>query len=337
VLVGTGPQSVDSNIGESFSKSASIYVFKLDDGSLYKTVNVNVSGAAVAIGDIMPVDVNNDYTDDVAYFGVYGVRSSIGAVYGALYRLNLSNWSVSQAFDFGSNPAPVFGAPNYTLDENGNFWVFFGTGKYLSNADKNISYTNYLVGYKDPNWSGSGSTTLSALTDVTGQTTAITPTSYSQMCICDSTSGCGLKNVVTDASGNIPPEAGVGWYIKLTNEVVYSQPMVFGGVVNALSTVLPQDMCAMEGSSKLYSLYFKSGTPYPRPTILSPYSVVGGQVQQSVSIGRGVSPFGQPFQITAGSGKEFQAFLQVSTGVILKVPQQVASPYEGRFILAIEK
>ncbi|SNZ12206.1 pilus assembly protein [Hydrogenobacter hydrogenophilus] len=335
VLVGSGPTNIDSNTGETYISNAKIFVFNLNDGSLARTVNVPVSGASVAIGDIMPVDVNNDYTDDVAYFGVYGSGSS-GGVFGALYRLNLSSWTVSQAFSFGSSPAPVFGAPNYTLDENGNFWVFFGTGKYLSNADKNITYTNYLVGFKDLYWNSTGSTTLSALTDVTGQTTAITPTSYSQMCICDS-SGCGLRTVVTDAQGTIPPEVPVGWYIRLNNEAIYSQPMVFGGVVNVLSAVLPQDMCAMEGSSKLYSLYYKSGTPFPRPTVLSPYAIVGNQVQQSVDIGRGVPPFGQPFQITAGSGKEFQAFLQVSTGVIVKVPQQATSNYEGRFLLWIEK
>jgi len=335
VLVGSGPTSIDSNAGESYTNNPKIFVFNLNDGSLARTVNVPVSGASVAIGDIMPVDVNNDYTDDVAYFGVYGSRSS-GGVFGALYRLNLSSWTVSQAFSFGSSPAPVFGAPNYTLDENNNLWVFFGTGKYLSNADKNISYTNYLVGFKDPNWNATGSTNLSSLTDVTGQTTSVTIKETSQMCICDS-SGCGFKTVVTDAQGTIPPEAPVGWYIKLNNEAIYSQPTVFGGVVNVLSAVLPQDMCAMEGSSKLYSLYYKSGTPFPRPTVLSPNAIVGNQVQQSVDIGRGVPPFGQPFQITAGSGKEFYAFLQVSTGVIVKVPQQATSNYEGRFLLWIEK
>lgn len=336
VLVGTGPVSVDSNTGPVYPNNASIYVFKLDDGSLYKTISVNASSAKFAIGDIMPVDVNNDYSDDVAYFGLYGIKSS-GGVFGALYRLNLTSWTVSKAFDFGSSPAPVFGAPNYTLDENGNFWVFFGTGMYLSNADKNISYTNYLIGFKDPNWNATGFTSLGSLTDVTGQTTSITNAQNTQMCLCDSVSGCGLKSVVADATGNIPGEVSTGWYIKLTGEAMYSQPMVFGGIVNALSAVLPTDMCSMEGSSKLYSLYYKSGTPFPRPTILSPYAVTGGQVQQSVSLGRGVPPFGQPFQITAGSGKEFQSFLQVSTGVILKMQQQVATPYEGRFLLWIEK
>lgn len=336
VLVGTGPAGVDSNNGESFNNNAYIYVFKLDDGSLFNSIEVPVSGANVAVGDIMPVDVNNDYTDDVAYFGVYGVRSNIGAIYGALYRLNFSTWGISQAFGFGSNPAPVFGAPNYTLDENNNFWVFFGTGKYLSNADKSISYTNYLIGYKDANWNGTGSVSLSSLTDTTGQTTSIAGPPDAKMCICDS-NGCGLKDVYTNATGSMPEEASVGWYIKLTNEAIYSQPAVFGGLVNALSAVLPTDICSMEGSSKLYSLYYKSGTPSPRPSIISPNAVQGGQIKQAVDLGRGVPPFGQPFQITAGSGKEFQSFLQISTGVILKVQQQTAQNYEGRFLLWIEK
>ncbi len=119
-------------------------MFKLDNDnnnnnnnkkSPYRTVDVNVSGARFAIGDIMPVDVNNDYTDDVAYFGVYG-RSPSGGIFGALYRLNLSSWTVSQAFDFGSNPAPVFGAPNYTLDENGNFWCFLAQVNTLATRTK---------------------------------------------------------------------------------------------------------------------------------------------------------------------------------------------------------
>ncbi len=56
---------------------------------------------------------------------------------------------------------------------------------------------------------------------------------------------------------------------------------------------------------QLYFLYFKSGTPYPRPTILSPYAVVGGRVQQSVSIGRGVSPSDSPSRSPQDPARSF--------------------------------
>ncbi len=330
VLVGTGPQSIDSAIGETFANSAKIYVFKLNDGSNGATpVNVpNIPGCnKIAVGDIMPVDVNNDYSDDVAYFGVYGSNC------GSLMKLNFSNWSVSQALNLTS--APFFGAPDYTLDENNNFWVFAGTGKYLSLADKSIGYQNYLIGFKH-DWQSGNTVNFASLTDVTGQTTSVTVTQTKQMCICDS-NGCSNRDVVTEASGPLPTEPSVGWYIRLTNEAIYSQPLVFGGTVNTLSAVLPQDICSMEGSSKLYSLYFKTGTPFPRPTILAPEAVISGQVKQSVNIGTGVPPLGMPFQVVAGSSKEYETFLQVSTGAILRLRMQQATQYEGRFLIWIEK
>ncbi|MFN7065375.1 MAG: pilus assembly protein [Aquificaceae bacterium] len=334
VLVGTGPEHIDQTLGETYTNQPKIYVFDLSDGSLERTVDVRIPGTSFAIGDIMPVDINNDYKDDVAYFGVYGKRAD-GRVYGALMKLDLRNWTTSQAFDFGDSPSPVFGAPSYTLDENGNFWVFFGTGRYLSQADKSINYTNYLIGFKH-NWQGTSAVRLSDLTDRTGATTQVTPTRTIQRCVCDS-SGCSNREVVIEAYGNPHPPEPRGWYIRLSGEAIYSQPLVYGGTVNTLSAVPPQDICSAEGSSKLYSLCYKTGAPCPRPTILAPGAVENGQIRQSINIGRGVPPLGMPFKITAGQSREYQAFLQVSTGAILKLEMQQAGGYEGRFLLWIEK
>lgn len=295
----------------------------------------------------MPVDIDNDYNDDVAYFGLYGKKQS-GSIFGALMRLKFkdqnvyldpNNWTVSQAFDFGNSPAPVFGAPSYALDEYNNFWVFFGTGKYISLADKNISYTNYLIGFKHGtkyNWQSASTVNLNNLADRTGWTTPIQVIETDQMCVCDKT-GCSNRQVVTNASGSLAEEPSAGWYIRLGGEAMYSQALIYGGTLSVLSTVLPQDICSMEGSSKLYSLYYKTGTPYPRPTVLSPEAVVNNQVQQSINLGIGVSPLGMPFQVVAGTGKEYESFIQVSTGAILRLQMQVTTQQEGRFLLWIEK
>ncbi|MCY0867131.1 MAG: PilC/PilY family type IV pilus protein [Aquificaceae bacterium] len=348
VLVGSGPKHIDQTLGESYTNSPKVYIFNLRNGSLVATEDVNVPGASFAIGDIMPVDIDNDYNDDVAYFGLYGKKQS-GSIFGALMRINFraqngylnpNNWTVSQAFDFGNSPAPVFGAPSYTLDEYNNFWVFFGTGKYLSLADKTINYTNYLIGFKHGTkydaWQSASTVYLSDLLNRTGWTTPIQIIETTQMCVCDKT-GCSNREIVTDASGSLADEPSTGWYIRLSGEAIYSQPFVFGGTVNTLSAVLPQDICSMEGSSKLYSLYYKTGTPYPRPTVLSPEAVVNNKVQQSINLGIGIPPLGMPFQVVAGTGKEYQAYAQISTGGILKLQQQVTQPYEGRFLLWIEK
>ncbi|SHK13936.1 pilus assembly protein [Thermocrinis minervae] len=334
VLAGTGPSGLSSN-GETYSSNTSIYVFNLADGSLYKQISIKVPGVSgLAVGDIAVVDINNDYSDEYAYFGVYGVKSS-GGVYGALYRLDLSSWNLSQAFDFGNSPAPVFAAPTFTKDEYGNLWVFFGTGKYLTSADKVITYNNYLIGFKDPLTS---TVRLTDLTDVTSYSSlTVSVISSTQMCVCD-TSGCSNRTVVTDAYGTVPPTPSVGWYINLGNsEAIISQSAVFGGTLNSLSLVLPQDVCSFSGSSNLYSVFYKTGTPYPRPTVLSPNAVVNNQVQREISLGTGTPPLGNPFQITSSGGEQFQSYAQISTGVILRLQQQTAEGYGGRFLLWIEK
>ncbi len=335
LIAGTGPQTITTN-GETYLSSASVYVFDLYTGNLSKTITVpGLNGVKnVALGDIAAVDINNDYNDEYAYFGAYGTKSN-GSLFGALYRLNISSWTISQAFDFGNSAAPVFAAPNFTKDEFGNFWVFFGTGKYLTSNDKSINYNNYIIGFMDD---FTTTTKLSDLTDVTNNLTiSVTPTFTDKMCTCDP-NGCSNKDVVIDAFGSLPvsiPQKG--WYIKLTNESVISQSEIFGGVLNLLSLVLPQDLCSMAGSTNLYSLFYKTGTPSPKPSLISPTVVQNNTLSGKVSLGTGTPPLGNPFQITSSGGEQFQSYIQISTGVMLKLQQQTAQGYGGRFILWIEK
>jgi type IV pilus assembly protein PilY1 len=323
-------------------------------------------GVSFAVGDIAVVDVDNDYQDDVIYFGVYG-KTNAGNVWGNFYRLSLrsengyksvealTSGNICTAIDLGTfatagNTPPVFGAPNFTKDEFGKLWVFFGTGRYvMDSSDKAISYDNYLIGFKDENWnSGTCPTayTRAQLTDVTNRSLMITITDVKQICMCDA-SGCGMKDVVYGAdSSSVPPEPTRGWYYRLTGEAIYSQALVIGGIVDALTYVPPQDICQMEGSSNLISVYYKTGRPYPRPSVLSPNVVsgtiaVGSSVQllQKISVGQGIPPIGNPFQALQSSqaNQQLEKFAQVSTGVVLRITQQRATTSEERFLLWIEK
>jgi type IV pilus assembly protein PilY1 len=300
------------------------------------------------------VDVDNDYQDDVLYFGVYG-RTNTGNVWGNFYRLSLKSGTgykrvssltqsdICTAIDFSDfatagNTPPVFGAPNFTKDENGKLWVFFGTGRYvMDSSDKTISYDNYLIGFKDDHWNSSSSTcptayTKAQLRDVTNQFLTITITEVKQICMCDA-NGCGMQNVVYNANGSMPTEPQRGWYYRLTGEAIYSQPLIIGGIVNALTYVPPQDICRMEGSSNLISVYYKTGTPYPRPSVLSPNAVTvigggniavggSGRLEQKIPVGQGIPPIGN-----VGNGSPFQALRSL----------QGAITSEERFLLWIEK
>jgi type IV pilus assembly protein PilY1 len=363
--------------GTDFTNRPKLYFIDLRDGRKVKEIDIPAPGGVegFAVGDIAVVDVDNDYQDDVLYFGVYG-RTNAGKVWGNFYRLslrsdngyksvdNLTFRDICTAIkldDFASagNTPPVFGAPNFTKDELGRLWVFFGTGRYvMDSSDKSISYDNYLIGFKDENWNSSSSTCPTAyrksdLRDVTDQPLNITITEVKQICMCDA-SGCGMKNVVYGADGSMPTEPTRGWYYILktdgVREAIYSQPLVIGGIVDALTYVPPRDICQLEGSSNLISVYYKTGRPYPRPSVLSPnvVSVVGGGnievgksvvLLQKISVGQGIPPIGNPFQALQSSqaSQQLEKFAQVSTGVVLRITQQKAITAEERFLLWIEK
>jgi type IV pilus assembly protein PilY1 len=367
VVIGSGPLNPE---GTSFTSQPKLYFIDLRTGKIVKEVNIPApGGVSFAVGDIAVVDVDNDYQDDVIYFGVYGKKST-GKFWGNFYRLSLKSGSgyksvndltssdICTAIDLSNfasvgNTPPVFGAPNFTKDENGKLWVFFGTGRYvMDTSDKDISYYNYLIGFKDENWNSSSSTcptayTRSQLADVTDQPLRITITKVKQICMCDA-SGCGMRDVVYGAySGGMPPEPPRGWYYELQGEAIYSQPIVIGGMVDALTYVPPRgDVCQTGGSSNLISVYYKTGRPYPRPSVLSPDAVSGpiavGQsveLKQKISVGQGIPPIGNPFQVLQSSqaSRQLEKFVQISTGVVLRISQQKAITSEEKFLLWIEK
>jgi type IV pilus assembly protein PilY1 len=363
VVIGSGPRDPT---GRRFVKKARLYFINLRDGSIVRSIDIEVpKGKKFAVGDIAVVDVDNDYQDDVIYFGVYG-RTNAGNVWGNFYRLSLRSGSgyksvraltssdICTAIDLGTfatagNTPPVFGAPNFTKDELGRLWVFFGTGRYvMDSSDKVIPYDNYLIGFKDENWnSGTCPTpyTRTQLTDVTDQPLTITITEVRQVCMCDA-NGCGMRNVVYDAySSSMPPEPPRGWYYRLPGEAIYSQPLVIGGIVDALTYVPPQDICQLEGSSNLISVYYKTGRPYPRPSVLSPNVVrgtiaVGQSVQllQKIPVGQGIPPIGNPFQALQSSqaSQQLEKFVQIGARPV-RISQQKATTSEEKFLLWIEK
>ncbi|WP_037919803.1 pilus assembly protein [Sulfurihydrogenibium subterraneum] len=358
VVVGTGPNDPKPDSNSKFVNNPKIYFFDLKTGNKVNEITIPLPNNTVtAVGDTFPVDVDNDYSDDTIYFGLYGLKKqgNVWNNWGQFYRLviknGLSSASLSNAVDMetftnNNHTPPVTAAPNFTKDEKGNLWVFFGTGRYLTEDDKTLSYKNYFIGFKDPCWNGSCSTTFtkSDFTDTTNENIQATVVEVKKVCICDST-GCSNKDVVYTAKGNTPAEVDKGWYKELSNEGVISQSLVFGSIIDFMTFIPPNDICAYEGNSKLYALYYKSGTAYPNPAILSPNAVTGtisvGQtvtINPSVNLGVGIPPRGNPFQVSVSqnSPNTYEKFIQISSGVVVRQSQQPITGKPG-FILWIEK
>ncbi|WP_299229718.1 PilC/PilY family type IV pilus protein, partial [Sulfurihydrogenibium sp.] len=356
VVIGSGPKVPNPSSNNDYISSPSLYFFDLKTGNLVKTIQISLpTNTVAAVADTLPIDANDDYNDDAIYFGLFGLQNqgTIWYNWGNFYRLilddSLSN-TPSVAVDLSSfanngQIPPVTAAPTFSKDEKGNLWVFFGTGRFLSEGDKILNYNNYFIGFKDPCWDGSCSTTFvkGDFVNQTNITVTATVAKTQQICLCDS-SGCSNKTVVTETTNYTQPvEVDKGWYQELINEAVISQPIVFGGIIDFLSYVPPNDVCSFEGNSKLYTLYYKSGTAYPVPSILSPKATSGtsGQVTiyKSIDLGRGAPPIGNPFQVNVsqGSTNRYEKFIQISTGVVIKQTQQPTPSAQPRFILWIEK
>jgi type IV pilus assembly protein PilY1 len=361
VVIGSGP---GDPTGRRFVKKARLYFINLRDGNIVRSIDIEAPKNKFAVGDIAVVDVDNDYQDDVIYFGVYQ-NARKRDIWGNFYRLSLRSGNsyksvsaltkndICTAVDLGTFATgrftpPVFSALNFTKDENGNLWVFFGTGRYvMDRSDMTISHDNYLIGFKYQHWN-SGTCpapyTRAQLTDVTNQPITITITEVRQICMCD-TNGCGMRNVVYNADGIVPPEPPRGWYYRLTGEAIYSQVLVIGGIVDVLTYVPPEDICQLEGSSNLISVYYKTGRPFPRPSVLSPDAVsgtiaVGQSVQllQKISVGQGIPPIGNPLvPQPSQESQQLEKFVQTSIGGPRRISQQKATTSEEKFLIWIEK
>ena len=108
------------------------------------------------------MDKDLDYSVDAIYFGETYYASS--AWKGKVYKVsipwdwtdttsyqdvpNLSNpWTLSTLFSCNN---PITSPLTLSVDFHQNVWAYFGTGRYISTADKTNTDTQYFFGLKDP-------------------------------------------------------------------------------------------------------------------------------------------------------------------------------------------
>ncbi|MEO0230490.1 MAG: PilC/PilY family type IV pilus protein, partial [candidate division WOR-3 bacterium] len=154
LVFGSGTTSTPD--GNTSSQSAYFYILDLKTGNLLRKIQIpslsnQVQGAFC--GNPISVDVKLDYSCDVIYLPVTYIEKSgnVNVEKGAFYRIvtqnstNPHDWQLSLAMKIDR---PMTSGAAASMDEYGNLWVFFGTGKYLSDADELDNRTNYFVGFK---------------------------------------------------------------------------------------------------------------------------------------------------------------------------------------------
>jgi len=279
---------------------------------------------------------------DAVYFGETYWASNRWQ--GMVYRMAIPwDWSDTNTYvdnpNDGSDPwtfhaffdadRPVTAPVSLSLDRRNNTWVYFGTGRYISDDDKDDSNAQYqyIFGVVDPffntYYDGANgdyyhdynNTKLLDINDL-----------FEADDYAVSTDGKVFDNNGTDYFGEwdgllVEARTYEGWYRSFTDDMerVIVKMTVLGGIVFVPSFIPNQDVCAYGGDSNLYGFYFETGTAFYNPIFSegTETTTIDGEeheiVQTMMSLGYGKS---SALGVHVGQEEGAKAFIQQSTGVV---------------------
>jgi hypothetical protein len=290
------------------------------------TMNIITCDTGIAstfMGTPVIVDWDLDFFADTAYFGLVGDQAgTTGGVFRQAFGDNPrpENWSgVHPLYQAGQ---PVSAQPVPAVDRLKNRWLFFGTGRYKALGDKSSTATQSLYGIKDD---GSGTAVgKNELLDVSAtevygdRTLANPPASISGAPI---TTFAELEEEIDLRAGgwclDLPPITGTAGTAPATRSI--ANQALLGGVLFSPVFQPSGDPCSGEGLSRLYGLYYKTGTAYPGPIIFGAHpEEVNGEVKlrglRYLDLGRGLAAT-PAIHSGAGTGPDrLSVFTQLSTG-----------------------
>ncbi len=383
VLFGSGPNGYAADLPAAPAQSATLYAvdLKVGPGAGNSQVTSMPLGSWTSfVGNIAALDRDFDYRNDVAYVG-RTINDGSLPWRGKMYRLttggctnapcSTSTWGVANGGfrsatemidtfnDYTASTSvtvemgPITTAPSVTIDDANKVWVFFGTGRYLSNSDKTNTEQQYLFGIKD-SVMNSGCTQ----TNTTNcQNTNLVNTTNAVVCVvCASgtnqltdPNNPALTDVTTGANSIVGLVASRdGWYVKLATaagtsaERSVSSPAVVAGAVFFPTLVPTNDFCSSTGTSYLYALYYKTGSAYSSPIIGTSTSGANTNSNTRMTLGDGVASqvaihidgTGTSTGSTSGgpSGPVLKIFSQMSTGSSTSIDANAPNPPWSRYM-----
>lgn len=233
-------------VGNGYNSSANkaaLLLIDLQTGTLIKTMDTGVGSAANPNGLAQSIgwDADRDGTVDTAY---------AGDLHGNMWRFDLSrpgsgSWKTDgklfEARDAGGKPQPITGAPAIAINpKNGDRWVVFGTGRFLTYDDRNSKDVQSWYGMIDD-----------------GKNTVARNALYERQVEYVTTSS-GRRVRVFSAPDAAVAKTKKGWVIDWTlpgggveGERVVSRTQYVGGVVIVSSIIPENDPCLPGGRSWL--------------------------------------------------------------------------------------
>jgi type IV pilus assembly protein PilY1 len=220
---------------------------------------------------------------------------------------------------------PLTSGAAASMDEYGNLWVFFGSGKYFTDQDEADTRTNYFIGFKDAYWNGGWNSQTSpsySLSDLLNATNIRVKVDTSGAATVENIPGMGTLGY--EAFVDSVNRKYKGWYVELySGEKSLNFPLVLGGAVLFTTYKVNQDPCGFGGQGWLYVLFYKTGTASSNAPLglnTQRYAVTKVQVE-----GMPASP-----AVQIGSREEATAFVQTSTGEVRQIQTELPfSPKSG--------
>ena len=367
MVLGSGVQGYNGRALNGGGGGAKLFAVQLVTPGTAPTVSILPVGLDTYGGflaDPITFDRDLDFRSDAVYVGrtidpAAGGASALGYWWGKFYRLTMgtcasapcttSTWGVLS----GTNriptemvmQVPIGGTPQYlgpvtagstvTLDDSGNTWVFFGTGRFFSSADKADQHPNYLVGVKDSVLRGSSGCVQSDAVNCTNQN--LLDVTSAQICVsCASGNQVqGVGSFTTFSALQQGITAMDGWVIQLAPntgsttlgaERSLVNPTLIGGAVFFPTFTPNNDICVSTGNSTLYSMYYLTGTGYTDPIMGVDAS---GFSKRSASLGEGLAS-SVAIQIGAqptGMSGFYQSSNSVMSKITPKPPSSIWSQY----------
>ena len=353
VVVGSGVNGYNAK----GAQDTNLFAIDLSTGATAFSGVQNALMTAMPVGssngflaDPITLDKDLDFRSDVVYVGKTLDDNNPSTPWvGKMYRLTMNTcvtpcspavWGIASGVnrvptellaDFnigGTNTAlgPITTSPTVGLDDVANVWVYFGTGRYLSSADKLNSEQQYVIGVKDSVMRGASVCSQTAVNAC--EDDDLLDVSNAVLCI-SCASGTQIQNVpgattfpalVDKVQGTSTTPGKKGWFMKLTTNGVNPSersvvnPTLLAGIIFFPAFTPNTDICVAAGNSVLYGLFYKTGTAYTDPAI---FGVNGsGQANKSVTLGEGLS---SQIAMQIGSGGTLNGFVQSSNSLVTKI------------------
>lgn len=284
--------------------------------------------------DIGSSNASAAFKTDIIYFGTTAGMTT--APTGTVRRVTTNNilrsgsnanWQSSTLINLDT---PLTSSTAVAMDETKRLWVYFGTGRFYNKGDIPQPVYMSFFGLKEPlatnssnySWDTINKALIHNSTNV-NFSNATCGLEYTKQCVAitvtepdGSTRSLGTVDGVPtpwDALlAEVAPMAGWRHDFSWNMERVIGQAAILGGAVLFTSYGPSVDICGFEGDSRLYAVYYKTGTAFYQPILNN----AGDIFSKFIGLGKGMAT--SP-NLHVGEGSGSSAFIQTSTGAIQSI------------------